>query len=109
MQMIHHRANTQNADRVFRLYRKENRQENDKIPSGMEQDNIVNRFLIHMMNMAGGESSFFHSSFFFETMKSIRRKDPVVDNLCCFRGKKYLFLTISWKRQWRKNGVLLIL
>jgi hypothetical protein len=47
--MIDHRADTQDTDGIFLLDREKDRQENEKVSPGVENDDTVDRFLVNVI------------------------------------------------------------
>lgn len=60
MKMIDHRADTQDTDGMFLFDREKDRQENEKVPPGVENDDTLDRFLVNVMNGVLSESSSLH-------------------------------------------------
>ena len=60
MEMIDHRADTQDTDGMLLPDCKKDCQENEKVPPGVENDDTVDRFLVNVMNGILSESSSLH-------------------------------------------------
>jgi len=61
MQVIHHRADTQNAHFVLLFYAEKQGQKNEEIPTGVENDISVDGSLVNVVDTSGAKFSSLHS------------------------------------------------